>query len=942
MSGPRLYRLLLLAFPASIRGRHGDDMAQLFADRCREARAGVSWLRGTGRLASLWLLAIRDAAVHGLLERRAASPLFSVRAGRSRGPRDVGVRRAEGRDGGGRRRGTPGGARETLAQGLLYDLRHAARDLATARGFTAVALASLALGIGAATAIFTLVNAVVLRPLPVVEPHRLVQVTTARPGSSTDRFTNPQWESLRDRVDTFDGLFATGDFYFDVDDEGGGERLRGAWVSGGFFATLGLTPAAGRLIDPADDQRGCPAIAVLDHGYWQRRYGGDAAAVGGTISVDGHRFEIVGVAPPEFKGITIERTTELYAPLCAEPVVRGESSILDARNHWWLRVVGRMGADARIEQVGAALASLAPAILAETVPQGWGPEQQADYLEAVVEVQPAATGFSGLRDQYQRSLFVLLAAVGVVMLVVCSNLANLLLARAARRRREVAMRVALGASGRRLLQQFLTESLLLTSLGAAAGLAVAHWTSRALVLLISPRDLPISLDLTPDLPVLAFTAAVSLATGVLFGLAPAVHALRVDPYAALRGGGRAAEAAPSLLAGGVLVAAQVTLSLVLLTGATLLVATFWRLETLDAGFARDRVLLVEADLGEAGLEAEARRQTFLELRERLEALPGVQAASFAELTPISGNSVSDFVVAAGFESLLDEDVEVFIHRVGDGYFASMGAPVIRGRDFDAADLPGSEAVAVVSESTARLLFGSSDVVGRRFHTRLNDTEVSAPIRVIGVVRDAKYRSLREAETPTAYFALRQQAAARAWGSSLTFHVLPEPGAPSPAAAVRAVVEGIAAGARAETSMLSEQLSASLARERLLAMISGFFGSLALFLAVIGLYGVMSFNVSRRFPEIGVRLALGATQGGVFALVLRQAARPVLIGLLLGGLGSLTAARAIASFLYGLGPYDPRALALSAAVLAIAAMASAAIPAQRAARLDPAVVLRQEA
>jgi predicted permease len=876
----------------------------------------VSRTRGAGRVAALWLLAIRDAATHGLLARVAGSPRSSMFAG---GARE---------------------ARESLAGGLVYDLRHAARDLGAAKGFTAVALISIALGIGAATAIFTLVNAVVLRPLPVAAPRQLVQVTTTGPGVGTDRLSNPQWEALRERQETFDGILATGDFYFDVDAEGDSERIRGAWVSGGFFSTLGLVPAAGRLIDQADDQRGCPAIAVLGHGTWQRRYGGGAAAIGDTISLDGHPFEIVGVVQPEFTGMTVESATDVYAPLCAEPIVRGIYSTLDARNTFSLRIVARMRPGARIEQAGAELASLGTAILSETVPPRWSPEQQGEYLDRTIQVQPAATGFSGLRNRYQRSLFVLLAAVGVVMLVVCSNLANLLLARAARRRREVAMRVALGATGRRLLQQFLTESLLLTGIGAAGGFVVAHWTSRALVLLITPRDLPISLDLTPDLPVLAFTAALAVVAGVLFGLAPAVHALRVDSYAALRGGGTAAAGAPSLLAGGSLVTAQVALSLVLLTGAALLVSTFWRLETLDTGFARDRVLLVEADLGGTGLEDEARRQAFLELRERLEALPGVQAASFAELTPVSGNSVSDFVVAAGFESLLDEDVEVYIHRVGDGYFASMGAPVIAGRDFDAGDVPESEGVAVVSESMARLLFGDLDVIGRRFHRRLNDTEVSPPFRVVGLVRDAKYRSLRESETLTAYFALLQEAA-RVWGSSLTFQVLPEAEEPPPATAVRAAVEGIAEGARAETSMLSEHLSASLAQERLLAMISGFFGSLALFLAVIGLYGVMSFNVSRRFQEIGVRLALGATEGGVFALVLRQAARPVAVGLVLGSAGSLAAARTIASSLYGMGPYDPSALAVSAAVLAGAAMASAAIPARRAARLDPAVVLRRE-
>jgi predicted permease len=903
----RWYRLLARAFPAGLRRRHGEDMAQLFADRCREARAGASTPRGVLRVAALWLAALRDATVHGLLARRSPA---------------------------GRRR-------ESSAAALLYDVRHAARALLGARAFTTVALITLALGIGATTTIFTLVNAMILRPVPVVEaPEELVRVSFEGTGITTRSLTNPQWEALRDRQQSFVSMLAEATVYFEAGPEEDAERVRGAWVSGGYFTTLGLRAAAGRLFVEADDTRGCPAAAVLGNGFWRRRFGADEAIVGRTILLDGEAVPVVGIAPPGFHGMTLDAVTDVYVPLCAQDALRGERSILDARRNWALRVIGRRPDGVSMEELRAGLAAVTPAVLTESVPLNYSAEQQADYLDGTVVLSPAGNGFSQVREQYAQSLLLLLAAVGVVQLVVCGNLANLFLARAARKRRDIAMRVAVGAGRSRLLGQSMAESLLLAVIGAAAGVLLAYAAGPALVALITPPGGALLLDLSPDVRVLLFTVAVTAVTGMLFGLAPAIHALRIDPQAAMRGGARGG-AAPSLLAGGALVTAQVTLSLILLTGAALLGATFWRLATLDPGFDRDHVLLVDVDLRHAGFDAEQDRRAFLDLLEQLRALPGVRAASFSEMTPVSGSWVTDFVVPAGFESLLDEDAEVFVHRVGDGYFASMGATVLRGRDLAPGDGPGSEPVAVISESMARALFGDADPLGKLFHRRLTDTEVSEPFRVVGVVADAKYRSLRDEDVATVYFALRQQPV-RWWNDYMTFQVLPEPGAPPLDAAVRATVEAIAPGARADTSPLAARLSASLARERLLAIISGFFGGLTLLLAVIGLYGVMSFHVARRFPEIGVRLALGSTSIRVFALVLRQSARPVVIGLVLGTLGSLAATRMVASLLYGIGPRDARVLALSAAVLALAALGSAALPARRAARLDPVEVLRPDA
>lgn len=927
-----LYRLLLPAFPAAIRHRHGEDMAQLFADRCREARRGVSAPRGILRVAGLSLLAVRDALGQGLAARMGAST--------TRG--SAGAEPADGRGGslpvgGGAPNPAPRRPATSYLADLAYDLRYTIRDLLTSRSFPSVAVGSLAIGIGASTAIFTLVNALILRPLPVAAPHELVQLTTVDTGITTQNLTNPQWEALRDRgADEFDGLFAVGTRYFRVGDEEDPIRTRGLLVSGSLFSTLGLQPAVGRLIEAGDDVRGCPGIAVLDHGYWQSRYGGDPAVVGRTIRLRGHPFEIVGVAPQTFHGLTVEAVDSIYAPICSEAVLNGESSILDARRTWAFRAVGRLRQGTGMPEARAQLDALGPAVLADAVPLNYGAESRAEYLSGRFEMAPFATGFSSLRDQYERPLMVLLGAVTVVMLIVCSNLANLLLARTARRRPEIAMRVALGAGHGRLLRQFLTESLLLAGAGALGGVAVAFGISRGLVSLIAPADGSLALDLSLDLRVLGFTTAAALAAGLLFGIGPALHAARTDPNATMRG--RAGGGAPSWRRGGSLVAAQVGMSLVLLSGAALLVGTFWRLETLDPGFARDRVLLLDVEIRDP-LEPEPLRQTFVDLTDRLRAVPGVEAASYAELTPISGNAISEFVVPTGYESLLDEDVEVLVHRVGEDYFAAIGSPLLFGREFSDDDVEGSEPVAILSESAARGLFGEADVVGRRFHRRMSDTEVGEPILVVGVARDAVYRSLREQDTATAYFALRQQPA-RFFGGTVTYHVLPVPGA-APLPGLQAAAEDVAGNVRMSASPLSAQLSASLARERLLATISAAFGLLALFLAVLGLYGVMSFNVVRRFPEIGVRLALGSSVGAVFGLVLRQAAWPVAAGLGLGALGTAGAAGTVESLVYGVDPYDARILVGCAVVLALAATASAALPARRAARLDPLVVLRRD-
>jgi predicted permease len=822
-----------------------------------------------------------------------------------------------------------------LFDDLLQDVRYALRALRSNPGFAAIAILSLALGIGANTAIFSLINAVILKTLPVSHPEQLVQLVINPGGGPT--FTNPIWEQVRDRQDVFSGAFAYSPIRLNL--AGGGEvrNARTSWVSGDFFSTLGVRPLLGRTFTAADDKRGCPAIAVLSYDFWQREYGGAADVFERRLTLSSHPVRIVGVVPPGFNGIQVGETVEVYMPLCAEGTLVRENSALDKRANWWIWIFARLKPGIGEQQALARMNTLAPQILAATMPPGYPADAQKYHLNRRFGLLPGATGYSSIRSDYTSALYMLMAAVGVVLLIACANVANLLVSRASARRKEIAIRMAIGAGRARLLRQLLTESLLLSSMGAVLGVLFAEWASRMLVRFLDTSNSTVVLDLSIDVRVFAFTMGVAVATGILFGLAPAWQGAHVDPHSAMKANaGGVVESHARFGLGQMLVTVQVALSLVLLVGAGLMLKTFAKLATVDTGFDKNQVLLIRVDPRYASVPLDRRLPLYQELQQRLGAIPGVRSASFADITPVSGSSSNQIIHVEGYVPKSRKDMVVWINSISPGFFAAMETPFIAGRDFNEHDTLHAPLVAVINESMAVKFFGSPlDAVGKTFRNGWN--EISGPIQIVGVVKDAKYISLRAEREAIAYYPLSQLPPMR-WAN---FVLRAHGPAASLIPSVKTVVDEVNRDITLQFRTLALQVDESLGRERLLATLSGFFGALALGLAVIGLYGVMSYNVARRRNEIGLRIALGAEQARVLRMVLGEAAILIVAGLALGLLVAISSTRLLASFLYRLEPNDPTTLVTACVILAVSAVVAGLLPARRAANLDPMTALRED-
>jgi putative ABC transport system permease protein len=829
---------------------------------------------------------------------------------------------------------------------LWQDLRYATRALWTTPAFAAVAILSLGLGIGANTAIFSLIDALILKTIPVSHPEELLQVTMATP----EYFTNPIWEQIRDRQDVFSGIFAYGLWRFDLAAGGEARYVNGHYSSGQYFDTLGVRAALGRTLTPADDKRGCAGAAVLGHGFWQREYGGRADVLGRTISLNSHPIEIVGVADPRFTGIDVGSTVDVLVPLCAEKILHGESTSLDFNAapgsdrylYSWLRLIGRPKAGVAPDQARARLKTLAPQIYEATVPRNWRIEDQDEYLHRTLDTQPAANGLSYLREQYRQALMILLAVTGVVLLIACANVANLLFARGTARRREIAIRMALGCGRGRVVRQLLVESLLLSAAGAALGVLFATWGTRLLVRSISNvmdgGYTDVFLDLTPDIRVLAFTMGVAILTGLLFGIAPALRASGVQPLAAMKANSRGVIEGARFGLGKVLVMAQVALSLVLVAGAGLLLSTFWKLASLNPGFDPAGILLAGIDLRNSNYSPERKTAAFQEILAKLRAIPGAQSASMSDITPICRCEVGMEVEIAGYAAQSREDATIEFNRVSDRYFETLGTRMVAGRDFDDRDTRTSPRVAIINQIMAKKYFGVVNPLGHTF--RVWDANILGdPIEIIGIVKDSKYGSLREDIRPTASIEWSQKSRP---GPQASFELRATRGAPADLiTAVKSAIGEVDPNVSIEFSTLANKVHDSLARERLLATLSGFFGALALLLAAIGLYGVMSYNVARRRNEIGIRIALGAEQARVLRMVLGEVSLLIVIGIAAGLGVAFATTRLVASFLYGLPPNDPVTLFLAAAILAGAAFLAGYLPARRASLLDPMTALREE-
>ena len=819
---------------------------------------------------------------------------------------------------------------------LMADLRYAFRALRKSPTFAFVAIASLALGIGANTAIFSLLDAVILKSLPVRAPNELLRVVEK--GSDFGVFTNPLWEELRNRQDVFSHAFAYGSAEFNLAKGGETDPVSGAFVSGDFFNTLGVAPAAGRLLTIADDRRGCAPVAVLSHAFWRRRFAGDPAIAGKLISLNGKDFQVIGVSAPSFPGVEVGSAMDVYAPICAQAVIAESEVQLDARSTWWLRVIGRIKPGLTSEQVGARLAQMSPVVFGATIPTIGGARNRAEYAKRTFDVKPGGAGYSMLRREYSRGLVALMIVVATVLLIACANVANLLLARATARQREIAVRLAIGAGRARIVRQLLTESLLLSLLGASVGVAFAVWGNRLLVTLLSTRGNPIWLDLGVNIRVLGFAIGTALFTGCLFGLAPAWRSTRIDPHAIIKANARSIVRGDSRFGlAKALVAVQIALSLVLVVAATLLLGTFRRLATLDRGFRAEPVLLASVNLRDTEMKPEERKVVFTTLLEQARALPGVIATAMSDITPLSGASWNEMIVVDGFTPKSDMDAIAWMNQVSAGYFAALGTRLLQGRDFDAQDTPGSMPVAIITETFARHFFGDRNPIGKTYRTDMGDQK-SAPVEIIGVVQDVKYNSLREARESIAYVASSQRVGAP---NSQAFAITIDGNPRSIMPVFADLVKQVHPRASIRFTRLTEQVGESITRERLLATLSGFFGALALLLAIIGLYGVISYTMARRRNEIGIRIALGSARNRILRLVLSEVAQIVGLGLAVGTGLVLASTRLIAALLYGVTPSDVRTIVGSAALLATAALLAGLLPAVRAARLDPMLALRDE-
>jgi putative ABC transport system permease protein len=828
---------------------------------------------------------------------------------------------------------------------LNKDLRYALRSLRLNPGFSTIAVLSLALGIGANTAIFQLLDAVTLRSLPVKNPGELmlikVPVAQGRTGSahgSAPYFSNAIWEQIRDQQQAFSGLAAWNSTGFNMADRGRARGARGLYVNGDFFNALGIRPVLGRVFSTNDDHRGCGLPgAVISHGYWQKEFGGKESAVGSKLMVEGHPVEVIGVTPPGFYGVEVGRSYDVAVPICSEVLINGEYSILERHDGWWLAIIGRLKPGWSAAKATAQLEAISPAIFQATLPANYRPDQAKQFLGWKMAAEPAGTGLSRLRRAYQYPLWILLAIAGTVLLIACANLANLMFARANAREREIAVRLALGASRLRLLQQLLMESLLLSAIGAVAGVLLAQALTRVLVSFLSTQFGSVTLDLGLDWRVLGFTGAVAVVTCLFFGLMPAIKSTAIPPIVAMKAGSRG-------ITGGrerfglrrILVVAQVAMSMVLLVGAFLFVRSFQNLAHLNAGFQQTGILVTDLDFTQLSVPMTERNAFKQNLVDRLQALPGVTAAAAVEVVPISGNAWNEDV---HFDNS-GQDVHEIVNfnRVTPGFFRAMNTAFIQGRDFGRENTPTSSAVAIVNESFVRKVLKDAEPLGRIFRVEEGAGKPESPYQIIGVVKNTKYNDMRDDFGPIAYLARSQD---KKPDTGVSVIVRSDLALEALTGSVEHEVTQINPAIGIQFSVLKTQIRDTMQRERLMASLSGFFGLLAGILATIGLYGVISYMVVRRRNEIGIRMALGADRGRVLALIMREAATLLTIGLVIGAGLSLASTRAAASLLFGLKPLDPLTMILAGVSLAAVAAAASYFPAFRAARIHPTEALREE-
>jgi putative ABC transport system permease protein len=830
---------------------------------------------------------------------------------------------------------------------LLKDLRYGARLLRNNPGFTAVAVLSLALGIGANVAIFQLIDAVRLRTLPVKDPQKLAMLQLAdKTGwrgsqwSAYETLTNPIWERFRDSQQAFGGVMAWASNGFGYNLAPGGEtRLaRGLFVSGDFFRVLGVQPLEGRVFTPADDRRGCGLPgAVASYGFWQRELGGDAAAIGRRLTLNDHAVEIIGVTPADFSGVEVGQSFDLAVPICSQAVLWSEGNVLDVGTTWWLTVMGRLKPGGTLQQANAQLRVSSAGLFQATLPANYPAVNVKDYLKFKLQAVPAKTGVSALRTEYSDPLMLLLATTGLVLLIACSNLANLTLARATAREHEIAVRLAIGASRGRLVRQLMAESVLLAVAGGACGLLLAGELGRLLVALLGTQGNALFLDLQPDAGVFAFAVGIAGLTCVLFGLIPALRATRRSPADVMKTGGRSLTSSRERFGlRQTLVVSQVALSMVLLVSALLFSGSLRKLLAVDAGFRQNGILIASLDFSRLKLPVAQRIAFKRDILQRIQGLPGVASAGEDYMLPLSGGSTTNNVWLDGADS--NPKMEANFAQVGGGYLKTMGMTLLAGRDFDGRDTTSAQPAAIVNETFARKMGLGANPVGKTFRREATPSRPETVFEIAGLVKDTKYRNLREEFRPIAFLATTQDVDP---GPFAQFVVRFDGPLADVTSRVKQAVAGVNRAITVDYRAFDEMVREGLLRERLMAALSGFFGALAALIAAVGLYGVMSYLVVRRTSEIGLRMALGASRGKILGMVLREAVSLLLIGLAAGAVLAVAGGYAAGSLFFGLRPTDAGILGMAAALLAAATIAASCLPAWRAARLDPMAALREE-
>ncbi|HKQ78981.1 MAG TPA: ABC transporter permease [Blastocatellia bacterium] len=832
---------------------------------------------------------------------------------------------------------------------LWQDLRYGARMMVKNPGFTLIATLTLALGIGANTAIFSLTDQILLRLLPVERPEELVVLRVPGPksgrvssdGDDTASFSYPMYKDLRDRNNAFSGLLARFPISLSVAGAGQTERADGELVSGNYFEVLNVRPALGRVFNQEDDRvPGAHQVVVLSHAYWSRRFGADPGILNKTLTVNGALMTVIGVARAGFKGIQVGQTPDVFIPMMMKAQMTPNWNGLDDHKDYWLAIIGRLKPGMSIAQTQEAVRPSYRSILEEELPlmTGWDPERRQRFLDKRILLEEGAKGRQVLQRDTKKPLLILVGMVGLVLLIACANVANLLLARGAARQREIAVRMALGAGRWRLTRQFLVESLLLSSLGGAVGLIMAAWTIKGLVAAIPPSVglLGLSTDLNPRL--LGFNLTLSVLTGLLFGVAPAGRATRLNLEATLREQGSSVSGNQSHARfRKSLVVSQIVLTTALLVGAGLFARSLNNLQRLDLGLRADHLITFSIAPELNGYSPQRAIAFFDDLRAGLAALPGARSVSASEIAILTDSNSSSNVTIEGYQAQEQENMDIYHNRIGPDYFATMGIPLINGREFANSDVAGSQKVAIINETMSRRFFANRNPIGSRFAFGAGDA-IRPDIEIVGVVKDSKHATAREQARPFAYLPYAQEENL----GRITFYARTEQDVAAIAPSLRREVQRRDASLPIyQLKTLRQQADESLFSDRFLTFLSVCFGLLAAALAAIGLYGVMAYTVTRRGREIGIRIALGASRGRVTWLVLREVALLTLVGLLAGAPLAFALGRAAESLLFGVKASDPLVYIAASLLLACVAMLGGYLPARRAAKVDPMIALRCE-